>query len=527
MTPEEVVRKFEKLQGARVNWDSHWEEIADYTVPKKKDVFTKYNKQPGEKKNTHLYDATAIHANELLASALHGMLTNPSVQWFELTTGDPNLDANDKVKAWLQEAVKRIHQVLNNSNFQTEIHEVYLDLGSFGTSSMRIEEDDEMIIRFSSRPIYELYIDENYKGIVDTVFREYSMTGRQILQEFGEKNFPPHQLDAVKKDLMKKWDVIHGVLPSKDAGKKASKKFSSYHVLKELRVMLKESGFFEFPYVIPRWTKISGEIYGRSPAMKALPDIKMINEIMKTTIRAAQKIVDPPLMAPDDGIIMPIRTTPGGLNYYRSGTGDRIEPLETRGRIDLGIQLIESIKVQIRQAFFIDQLQLNEGPQMTATEVMQRTEEKLRLLGPILGRQHFELLKPMIDRIFGIMVRKDLLPQDVPPELEDRELEVQYSSMIARAQRSSEAENFNRVFSFIAPLVELNPSVIDNINFDGTVRKLANIFNLPHEMFNDQEVVDANRQQRQQLEQQQIDQQQQLADAETIQKVSPAMEKMQ
>jgi hypothetical protein len=272
--------------------------------------------------------------------------------------------------------------------------------------------------------------------------------------------------------------------------------------------MLKESGFNEFPYVIPRWTKISGEVYGRSPAMKALPDIKMVNEMMKATIRAAQKVVDPPLMAPDDGVVMPLRTTPGGINYYRAGTSDRIEPLETRGRIDLGMQLIDTVKIQIRQAFFIDQLQLNEGPQMTATEVMQRTEEKLRLLGPILGRQHFELLKPMVDRIFGIMLRKKLL--------------LNYSSMIARAQRSSEAENFNRVLGVVAPLAEIQPQVMDIINFDGAVRKIADIFNLPHEMMNRDEDVQAKRQQDQEQMAQQQAQEQQLADAETISKVTPA-----
>jgi hypothetical protein len=184
----------------------------------------------------------------------------------------------------------------------------------------------------------------------------------------------------LKKDKMQEWNIIHLVRPRKDiehgVKRARNKPFSSIHVLTKMGVVLKESDFEEFPYVIPRWSKVSGETYGRSPGMKALPDIKMINEIMKTTIIAAQKIVDPPLQVPDDGVLLPLRTTPGSLNYYRAGTADRIVPIETKGRVDLGFQLMEQVKLQIRQAYFQDQLQLREGPQKTATEVNQLTESR-------------------------------------------------------------------------------------------------------------------------------------------------------
>ena len=525
---QEVLKLHGKLKSQRCNWDEHWEEIAKYVLPKKDDVFIKQSNTGGEKKtnNQYLYDSTAIHSNELLASALHSMLTNPTSLWFGLTTGIEELDQDDKVKLFLQKATTRIHQVLNNSNFQTEVHEVFLDLCSFGTASMRIEEDSKYIMRFHSRPIYELYIRENSKGTVDTVSREYRMTGRQILQEFGEKPFDMHKLDQLNKDPLKEWEVIHLVRPSKDMENKANrrKKFTSVHVLRDLDTLLKLSGFYEFPYVIPRWSKISGETYGRSPAMKSLPDIKMINEIMKATIRSAQKIVDPPLQVPDDGVLMPLRTTPGAINYYRAGTKDRIEPLKTDGRPDLGFQLIDQIKMQIRQSFFIDQLQLNEGPQMTATEVIQRTEEKLRLLGPLLGRLHFELLQPLIDRIFGIMIRKDFIKaEDIPEELQGRVLEVKFASAIARSQKTTEVDNLSRALQVIGGVSQYNPTVLDMVNTDEIARFVADRFGLPAEFLKSEDDVEAARQARQEQLQQEQQQQQEMHGAEVMQKAAPAL----
>lgn len=518
-----VVTTYEQLKADRANWDSHWQEIAYYVVPKKDDVFLQQGNIGGEKKGKRVYDASPIHANELLAAALHGMLTNPAVQWFELSTGNPELDKQDAIKKFLQESVRRIHQMLNNSNFQTEIHEFYLDIGSFGSAVLRMEEDDDFVMQFSSRPIWEHYITENHKGQVDGVYRCLRMTVRQIQQRFGEDVFEPHEMHGYLKTPNKELEIIHAVFPRTDIDRtkknKKNKPIASIYILKAKKKLLEESGFNEFPYVVARWSKISGEKYGRSPAMKAFPDILMINSMMKTIIRGAQKIVDPPLQVPDDGVLGPVRTIPGGTNYYRAGTNDRIEPLTTGARPDIGLDILENVRQRIREAFFIDQLQLNEGPQMTATEVLQRTEEKLRMMGPILGRLHFEFLRPLIDRVFAVMLRKGLLPP-APQELSGANLEVRFSSMIARAQRSSEADNITRVMGTIAPFIEVDPSVMDNIDLDGMVRHVGNIFNVSHEVFKDVEVVEEVRAQRAAVQEQQLQQQQQLGEAEIVNKLS-------
>lgn len=531
MAAIQIIERFEQLKSNRINWEQHWQEIADYVLPRKDDIYK--TRMVGEKKGQNkVFDSSGIHSNEMLASALHGMLTNPSTPWFELTTGDELVDQQDEVRLWLQSAVRKMHRVLNNSNFQTEIHEVYLDICSFGTACMRMEEDDQDIIRFHSRPIYEAFIDQNNKGQVDTVYRSWMWSTRQIAQEFGEENLPEEMRRLLEDDKGRYADheVIHAVEPATEAydGPDLAKgfKYRSVYVLRDKKLVLSQGGFKEFPYVIPRWTKIAGEIYGRSPAMKALADIKMINQVMKTTIRSAQKVVDPPLMMPDDGILLPIRTAPGGINYYRAGSPDRIEPLTTGSRIDFGYQMMEQIRMRIREAFFIDQLQLGQGPQMTATEVSQRTEEKLRLLGPILGRQQFELLRPLIDRVFNIMMRKNLF-EEAPEALGNMILNVQYSSQIAKAQRAADANSFLRVIETVSPIIQMQPEVMDNIHGDQALRYIAKAYGIPEEVLRPQEDVVQAREARQQQQAMAEQQQQEQHQADVVQKSAPAVQAMQ
>jgi len=494
---EMVCRKHSRMKSQRVNWETHWDEVAEYIIPRKDDIYGSNTK--GEKKHNKLFTSVSVHANEQLASALHGMLTNPSNVWFGLSSGDKDLDQDKEVKAWLQKVVSQMIQVFNNSNFQTEVHQNYLDLGSFGTSVLRVEEDSDMTVRFMARPIYEAYIDENYKGMIDTVSYEYKKSLRSIRQEFGMEPFEadPDLMSDLMNDPQKEMSVIHLVMPREDFALHkldgGNRPYMSVHVLKEKQRLLKQSGFYENPYIINRWTKISGEVYGRSPGMKALSDIKMVNAMHKTVIIGAQKVVDPPLQAPDDGVLLPLKTAPGKINYYRAGSKDRIEPLLTGSRPDIGENLIGTIVDRIEKAFFIDQLQMRQADRMTATEVMQRREEQLRMLGPILGRQHFEFLKPLIDRVFGIMSRKKLFPP-APASLQGRDLETKYTSQIARVQETSDADSITRVFGLISPLASAKPEMLDNFDADAVLRHLTHKFGLPAEYLKSIEEVEDMRQ---------------------------------
>lgn len=501
---DRVVRRHERMRGARVNWERHWEELARFIMPNKDDIYN--SRVSGEKRGNRIYTGMPIRTNELLAAALHSRLTNPSSQWFGLKIGDPKIDKLPSVKTWMQEVTRIIINTLNQTNFTTQIHEVYLDLGCFGTALLLIEEDDENILNFLSRPIFMAYVDENSKGVIDTVSFERKMKLRQIKQEFGEDVLTEELLLELKNPGTeeKEYTIIHLVEPREDADpeKEGTKnmRFSSVHVLKELRILLKESGFNEMPYVVPRWSKISGEVYGRSPGMTALPDIKMLNAMKLAVIKGAQKIVDPPLQAPDDGVLLPLKTAPGAINYYRAGSKDRIESIVSGARPDLGEKILQTVVEDIEKAFFIDQLQVSEIDRQTATEFTRREDTNLRKLGPTVSRQYFELLKPMINRIFSILQKRDMFP-DPPSVLAGMTFQVEYTSQIAKAQRTADSDDFTRVMGLIAPMVQAKPAALDWFDEDFIVKDLSEKFGLPVEYIRREEAVKQLREQQAQANQ--------------------------
>lgn len=511
-----IIEKYGTLKGRRGNWETLWQDIADFVLPRKNDVSVE--RAPGEKKYVELLDSTAMTSNELLAGALHGMLTNPSGYFFNLSTGKPELDKNDAVRKWIQDVVRLIHDTLNNSNFQTEVHEVYLDISAFGTACMLIEEDEDVIIRFSTKYLKEIVADENSKGMIDCLYRCYQATAKDLVDDFGFENVPKKVQDAFNKGKSNKYEVIHAVYPqSKKAGTgKYNSIFGwiSQYILKDDKIDLSVKGFREFPYVVPRWSKASGEIYGRGPGEKALPSAKTANKMRETVLKGAQKVVDPPLQAPDDGFITQIDTRPAGISYYRAGSDDRITPIFNDSRIDFGFQAIDQERLQIKEAFYTDQLKLREGPQMTAAEVSERVEQALRFLGPMLGRQQSEFLQPLVERIYAILDRRGMLPE-VPAELNGIPLKIQYSSVMAMSQRMSEIQNINRTMQNIAPFVSSDPAVLDNINGDEALKFIARLFNFPQEIIRNQNEVKGIRDNRaKQMEaQQQAVQNEQTADS--------------
>jgi len=509
-----LLSRFEKLEGQRQNWETHWQEVADYMQPRKADV-TKQRAR-GDKRMEQVFDSSPIQAVELLAASLHGMLTNPSTPWFTLRFKDEDIDNEDEAKLWLESSTDAMYTAFNRSNFQQEIFELYHDLITFGTAAMFIEEDNDDIIKFSTRHINEVFIAENDKGRIDTIYRKFKISARAAIQKFGDAVSSDVQTKA-KKDPYEEMEILHAVYPRSEfnPNKKDKKNmpFESVYIEFKNGNELSVSGFREFPFVVPRYLKASNEIYGRSPAMTALPDVKMLNEMSKTTIKAAQKQVDPPLLVPDDGFLLPVRTVPGGLNFYRSGTRDRIEPLNIGANNPLGLNMEEQRRDSIRAVFYVNQLMMQQGPQMTATEVIQRNEEKMRLLGPVLGRLQSELLKPLIDRVFAILLRNNMLPQ-APEFLSGRDIEIEYVSPLAKAQKSTELQSIMRAVEILGSLANVAP-VFDYVNFDNLVKHLADIVGVPQKLLKSQSQVNAERQQAQQQQQemQQMQQLQQVAKA--------------
>ena len=516
-----IVSRFEYLESQRANWDSHYQELADYMLPRKADIVRK--RARGEKRMELIFDGTALQSVDLLASSLHGMLTSGATPWFHLTLKDDELGRDEEVQAWLEDTSSRMMRAITMSNFETEVHEMYVDLVVFGTGCMFVEMDKKSM-RFSTRHISEFYVAEDQFGIVDTVFRKYRLPARQAVQRFGIENVGKFIQNTFEKKPDEEVVVLHCVMPRKerDPTKQDNKNmpFASMYICMETKMVMQESGFQEFPYVVPRFLKATGEVMGRSPAMVALPDVKMLNLMSKTIIQAAQKLIDPPLLVPDDGFLLPVRTQPGGLNFFRSGTRDTITPLNTGANIPIGLNMEEQRRTAIRSAFYVDQLLTGGSPNMTATEVVQRQEERMRVIGPVLGRLMNEMLRPMIDRVFALMLRADMLAP--PPEiLQGLDVDVEYVSPLARAQKSSSLNSTMKALEILLPLAQALP-VADHINADGLVNHIMDSLGVPKKVVKPQSEVDAGREEQAAQQQAMMERQETSQDVQDVAQIAQA-----
>jgi len=511
---KQILDRYSSLRTERQNWESHWQEVADYMLPRKADITKSRSK--GDKRSELIYDGTATHALELLAASLHGMLTNTVSPWFYLKYKNDELNGEDEAIEWLEDCTRVLNQAFNRSNFQQEIFELYHDLIAFGTAAIFIAEDDENDLRFKNIHISEIFITEDEKGFVDSLTRKFKIQAKNILSAFPKAELPPELAKKIQKAPHENVNIIHSVYPSDEY---SNKKYMSCYIHEDSGAILSEKKFNEFPYAVPRYLKSSNEIYGRSPAMNALPDVKMLNLMSKTSIKAAQKQIDPPLMVPDDGFLMPIRTVPGGLNYYRAGTRDKIEAMNIGANNPVGIQMEEQRRDAIRQNFFVDQLLSTQGATMTATEVIQRNEEKMRILGPVLGRLQSELLQPLITRCFNILLRLNKF-KEMPDFLGNQNIEIEYVSPLAKAQKTGELQALMRGMEIFGSLQNVAP-VFDYLDTDNLVNYIKDVLGIPAKVLKSKGQVQQIRAEREQQQQQQMEMQQNMQQAEMANKAAP------
>jgi len=529
-TYEYIKKRVDALASDRGTWEVNWQEILDYVMPRKADVVTLRTK--GEKRTEVLFDSTAITANNLLAASLQGTLTSPSLPWFSIKLRDEQLNENRAVQLWLEDTARRMYDTFNKTNFNTEVHEMYLDLCSIGTGALFVEEGNNGFekdgIHFNTLHIAEYYIQENINGKVDTLYRKYKLTARQAVQEFGEKNVGEKIIQAAKEKPDQKFNFIHAVEPTEDykraTGKSATKlPFHSCHVCEEDKMVVRTGGYNEFPYLVPRWSKATGEIFGRSPSYNALPDIKTLNKAVEIGLKAWAKAIDPPLLVQDDGVIGRVRTTPAGITVVRHDGA--IKPLQIGSNWQITDLKENQLRTAIRQAYYSDQLQLQEGPQMTATEVQVRYELMQRLLGPTLGRFQSEFLNPLIDRVFGIMYRAGaLLPE--PQIIRGSEMDVEYVGPLARSQRMEEAVAIERLYQLAMNIAQVDPAIMDNINHDQAIRLRGKLLGVPKTVLRGSDEVDEMRNQRAEQQQQMEMAQQQQAQAQAMKTQADASKTM-
>ena len=510
-----------RLMEKRSTWESHWQEIADLMLPRKAEI-TK-ERARGDKRSTQIFDATGIHSLELLAASLHGMLTSSANRWFSLRYKEAVLNENDEAREWLEDSIDKMYLAFARSNFQQEIFENYHDLIAFGTSCLMVEEDEDDIIRFSARHIKEIYVEENKKGLIDNVYRKFKLTVDQAIQKFGAENLSKEINNTYKSNPYDEVEICHIVRPrfSYDSSKQDKKnmKFQSIYFEHGTDHVISVGGFNESPYVVSRYLKSSTEIYGRSPAMNSLPDVKVLNKMVEHGLKAAAKQIDPPLLVPDDSMLAPVRMTPGSLNYYRSGSRDRIEPLNIGQNTTVTLNAENARREAIARMFHVDQLQIQSNRTMTATEVLQRNEEKMRILGPVMGRIQSELLEPMINRVFSIMLRNRLF-REAPPILANQEIDIEYVSPMALAQKGQELQNVMRGLELFGSLSQTMP-VMDYIDENGLVKQLVQTLGLPARMIKSDKEVQGIRMERQEAQQQQMQMQQQMAESEMAKNAAP------
>jgi len=386
---EELIKRMDKFEDDRSNWDGQYQDCADYAMPQNNQITRR--KAKGEP-DDDLFDTTAEESLIQLAAGLYSYMFPTDSRAFVLEVDDDELSQNDDVKQWLEKTTKVLHKYLVSSNFRQEFFGFLKQLCCFGTACLYEEKGKKTPIVFRTFHISGVYIATNSDGIVDTVFRTFEYSARQAVQEFGAKNLG-EKINKAYDSLAqrdKKFKFFHAVYPREeyDSSKDdpISMEFASVYVSRDEKSIIKtkggleESGYPELPYQVDRFDKDALEDYGRSPTMKKLPDAKMAGAMKKTRIKGWEKMVDPPTLLPDDGSIWPLATQPGGVIFYRAG-GDKPEYWEFKGNLAEMEKAILSVQQDIQKGYFIDMFDpLIDRQNMTATEVMARIEHTHRFL---------------------------------------------------------------------------------------------------------------------------------------------------
>jgi hypothetical protein len=502
----DIMKLHGQMESDRSTFDAHWREVAELVLPRHNDFQQASNRVEGEKRTEKIFDSTAVMALDRAASAIDSLITPSTQMYHRLDPEDDRLSENLDVKKYLDEINKMLFRTRYRpaANFSSQAHECYVGLMAFGTDCLFVDEYLGVGIRYRAIPMVELFIAENHNGVVDYVHRKLSLTARAAHQKWGDK-LPEKIIKCADKEPFRKFEFIHCVKPNDDINPRRKDyrgmQMSSYHVSIEGQQILSEGGYRTMPYAVGRHVTSPRETYGRSPAMQVLPDIKMLNEMEKTIIRAAHKIVSPPLLLFGDGVLTAFSTRPDSLNY--GGVDERgnqlVHPMKMGSNLPIAFDMTEQKRKSINDAFYVTLFQiLVENPRMTATEALIRAQEKGQLLAPTVGRQQSEWMGAIIERELDIHNASGLIP--TPP----RELlasgggvKVTHTSPLSRLRRAEDGVAIMRTIESLIPMANINPEVMDIFDDTETARELADINGVPAKVLRSKEVVDQIRAKRQ------------------------------
>jgi hypothetical protein len=531
---EHVDNRLIGLRVDRFSWWTHWRELADYILPRRyKWLITPNQATRGSPINQRIIDSTGTLAMRVLAAGMMSGLTSPSRPWFRLATSNVTLMDDPEVKAWCEEAKRRMLIVMAESNFYNGLAIVYQDLAVFGTGPMIIYEDFDDVIRVFNTCAGEYYLANNNKMKADTLYREFVMTTVQVVQEFGLDNVSPTVRSAMRTGgamLTQEIRIGHAIEPNADYVPKApgTNGFPYREVYWELgtgrNFTLRVTGYHECPFIAPRWDIVANDAYGRSPGMDALGDIKQLQVQQKRKAQAIDKHVNPPLLADISLKNEPATMLPGGVTYVaQNGNGIGMKPVyEIRPDIQgLSIDMKE-VQGRINSIFYKDLfLMISQIETVrSATEIDARKEEKLIQLGPVIERFENEGLSPAIDRVFNIMHRAGLLPP-LPRALKrGAHIKVEYISMLAEAQKAVATAGIERLTQYVGGLAAVDQTVLDNIDFDETIQLYADDLGVSPKVLRSPDAIAKLRQMRQQQMAQQQAQQNAMAAVQGAQTLS-------
>jgi hypothetical protein len=526
---------YEQLRAAlmleRASFEPTWKELGDYLLPRRM-RFQVSDKNKGDRRNQNIIDSTPRYAARTLQSGLHAGLTSPARPWLRLTTPDENLAEYAPVKAWLHEVTQRMLSVFLKSNLYNALPTLYGDMGVFGTAAMAVLEDSKDLMRAYSYPIGSYAVGLDQRGVASTFVRDYAPTVRQVVEEFGvipgTRDIDWSNISRTVKDLWERgdyempvevsWLVLPNVDydPSKSLDPRRAKPFRSCHFERgrEEEAFLRLGGFDTFPVLVPRWDVTGEDTYGTDcPGVTAIGDVKALQIMQKRKAKAVDKALDPPLQGPVSLRTQKTSLLPGDITYLN----DQREQGGLRPIHEIRMEGIAAITADIRdtqyrvqRAFYEDLfLMIAQSDQVgsqpvTAREIEERHEEKLLALGPVLERTNDELLDPLVDRVFAMMLDKGIVPAP-PEELEGIDLKVEYISLMSQAQKLVGVVGQDRFLQSVTALAQTFPDVRHKVNVFHAVDTYANMLGVPPKLV----LTDDEAGQQLQAERQAIAQQQQ------------------
>lgn len=490
---KDVIQRLAKAKSSRLNWDSYWQEVSEYVLPNFSNTFFEggYSMSKAQKKDGKQFDGMPEIAATRLASTMESLLVPRNSRWHGLSTDDTSLNKKRRVREYFEQVTSILfkHRYNSKSNFASQAYEHFLGVSTFGTACMMIDSLTPRGFRYAQIHVAQIYFYENHQGVVDEALRPFKLTARNAVQKFGEDALPEQIRKAAREDSEEQFEFIHCVKPNEDLQPDKmdyrGMAYTSYYVSVQGNMTVRTEGYNSFPYAISRFITAPGELYGRSPAMQVLTNIKTLNQQKKTVLKQGHRAVDPVILAHDDGVIDSFSLKPGSINAgSMTGDGKRLVDVLPTGNIAVGDKMMQMERDEIAAAFMTDLFAIfMDRPQMTATEVVELAREKGILFSPIMGRQEAEFLSVMVEREIDLATQQQLLPP-MPPELIEAqgEYSVYFDNPLSRAQKAEQAAGLMRTVSWAAEMASQsqNPEPLDHFEWDTIIPELSHINGVPN-----------------------------------------------